>query len=69
MSYHTVRSRVAYTRRRRLSDISKLCHSQRGADDAECKARKAVVGESVERAVAGVLTLDDFGGRSDALGG
>jgi hypothetical protein len=50
--------------------MSGLGHGNSPADDATCNQQKADVGKSVERAaVVRVLTLDDFGGRSDALGG
>lgn len=62
-----------YTRRIRSSDMSRLRYTIKSAGDevnASYDAKK-LAGDSSEQdaATAAGLTLDDFGGRSDALGG
>ena len=71
MSYHTVRSRASYARRVRLSDLrSAGGHGITATDDSSGNRQNAMAGKSEPLAsVERVLTLDDFGGRSDALGG
>ena len=62
-----------YTRRHRASDLKRLSSSIKSAGDeveAGSNAKKVAV-HSSERDTdpAPGFTLDDFGGRSDALGG
>ncbi len=63
----------SYTRRIRDADVSKLRYtvkSQGGELRADQPSKKPRTGHSAKiKAMAASLTLDDFGGRSDALGG
>jgi hypothetical protein len=63
----------SYTYRRRASNSSRLTHPIESSADgvrSDSEARKTVVRASeVDAAKSGKPTLDDFGGRSDALGG
>jgi len=62
-----------YTRRIRSSDMSRLRYTIKSAGDevnAGYDAKKLAEDSSEQdAATATALTLDDFGGRSDALGG
>jgi hypothetical protein len=63
----------SYTRRISVSDLSRFRYTVKSADDelrADCDAkREAVHSSEKDTDLAAELTLDDFGGRSDALGG
>ena len=62
-----------YTRRHRASDLKRLSSSIKSAGDeveAGSNAKKVAVHSSErDTDTAPGFTLDDFGGRSDALGG
>ena len=63
----------SYTRRSEASDSSRFRYTVKSAADelrTDHDAKKAAVQSSEkDAAFASGLTLDDFGGRSDALGG
>jgi hypothetical protein len=63
----------SYTRRNRVSDLSRFLYTVKPADDevrTDYDTKKASVQSPVQdSALVTGLTLDDFGGRSDALGG
>jgi hypothetical protein len=63
----------SYTSRRRASELSRLSHPIQSPADgfrSDSKSRKTAVHASeVDAAMSTKPTLDDFGGRSDALGG
>ena len=62
-----------YTRRTRASHLNRRSYAVNSADDegkTDYNAKKAAEDSSENDSVdAAGLTLDDFGGRSDALGG
>ncbi len=63
----------SYTYRRRASELSRLSHPIKPPADgvrSDSKSRKTSVHAlEVDAAMSTKPTLDDFGGRSDALGG
>jgi hypothetical protein len=63
----------SYTYRRSASELSGLNHPVKSPTDgvrSDSKSRKTLVHASeIDAAIATRPTLDDFGGRSDALGG
>jgi hypothetical protein len=63
----------SYTYRRRASELSGLSHPIESPADgvrSDSKSRKtAVHAPEVDASISTKPTLDDFGGRSDALGG
>jgi hypothetical protein len=63
----------SYTPRRRAAELGRLSHPIASPADAvrsDSKSRTTAVHASdVDAAMSTTPTLDDFGGRSDALGG
>lgn len=63
----------SYTRRTRALDLSRISYATKSVDheakaDSDTKKMAEHASEN-DAAIASELTLDDFGGRSDALGG
>jgi hypothetical protein len=63
----------SYTRRITVSDLSRFRYAAKSANDevrADCDTNKVAIHSSEKDTDLGTkMTLDDFGGRSDALGG